>query len=480
MKPLIVAFLGGLALLLGVRLSWPELGGAIAAASLAVGVVAWLGFYYHGDRERDRGRSGDDLYYLGLLFTLCSLIYTLVALFLTDAGGTPQRIEQLIGNFGIALVSTVAGILGRILLQSDAAGTATAESDAGEERQQAFSPTSGSDRTPADEYDLAVKDAVQSMLALRRDLREASDAFAHFTRVTLSQGEHAKAHTERLIEDFNRRIEESAERHLADTATAWQETAAAMTAAAERLLTRIDEHTANAARRTETAWEEVARKAETTAAAASKRLDEDAEQMAALLHYLATANRALEALGTDVATVRGNVAELGDEAARAASQVGEQSAAAARAQNAFAEAANGARATTAQALAETAENIVKLRDSLGEQVRLGHSAVENFAAAAAAERERQQQVATAAGTSLDELAARIANMGDDFASFRETMKSAADGFAATVGEFADHLDRLAVRRSRRNIFRRIWQSAWLRGLLGRPKQRPAQPERKRR
>lgn len=478
MKPLIVAFLGGLALLLGVRLSWPELGGAIAAALLAVGVVAWLGFYYHGDRERDRGRSGDDLYYLGLLFTLCSLIYTLVALFLTDAGGTPQRIEQLIGNFGIALVSTVAGILGRILLQSDAAGTA--EGDAGEERQQAFSPTSGSDRTPADEYDLAAKDAVQSMLALRRDLREASDAFAHFTRVTLSQGEHAKARTERLIEDFNRRIEESAERHLAGTATAWQETAAAMTAAAERLLTRIDEHTANAARRTETAWEEVARKAETTAAAASKRLDEDAEQMAALLHYLATANRALEALGTDVATVRGNVAELGDEAARAASQVGEQSAATTRAQNAFAEAANGARATTAQALAETAENIAKLRDSLGEQVRLGHSAVENFAAAAAAERERQQQVATAAGTSLDELAARIANMDDDFASFRETMKTAADGFAATVGEVADHLDRLAVRRSRRSIFRRIWQLFGLEGLLGPPKQRPAQPERKRR
>lgn len=60
----------------------------------------------------------ENLYYMGLLFTLVSLIYSLIVLFVFNSGGddVEKRVYNLAGSFGIALVSTFAGILFRILL----------------------------------------------------------------------------------------------------------------------------------------------------------------------------------------------------------------------------------------------------------------------------------------------------------------------------------------------------------------------------
>lgn len=73
----------------------------------------------------------DNCYYMGLLFTLVSLIYSLIALFLFNVGGydVAERTNNLIGSFGIALFSTFAGILFRILLLQQ--GRAKAQEDAG-------------------------------------------------------------------------------------------------------------------------------------------------------------------------------------------------------------------------------------------------------------------------------------------------------------------------------------------------------------
>ena len=87
---------------------------------VAVVAIVVLGVHYHRRRRAgDMSRSGDDLYYLGLLFTLVSLTYALVVLFLIDEADADlaDRTYELIGSFGIALLSTVAGILGRIILQ---------------------------------------------------------------------------------------------------------------------------------------------------------------------------------------------------------------------------------------------------------------------------------------------------------------------------------------------------------------------------
>ena len=111
-----------IALILGGACIWvlkkqpSELGWAPAIAS-AVIVIA-LAFYYISNDEDTPEEKGDNVYYLGLLYTLLSLIFTLNELFGTgeDKSLAPENLFPLLENFGIALISTVAGILGRILV----------------------------------------------------------------------------------------------------------------------------------------------------------------------------------------------------------------------------------------------------------------------------------------------------------------------------------------------------------------------------
>ena len=434
MKPLLVAFVGGLGLIVAVRWAAPGLDGAIFAAVLAVLVVVLLGIH-HWHRREDRGRAGDELYYLGLLLTLCSLIHTLVTLFLTEARHSSERIEQLVGNFGIALVSTVAGILGRIVLQSK------------EPTPPTVPGPFRSDEEPSGTN--AVRQAQTEALALlpelRHQLREATDAFAHFTRVTLDHGNHVKAHTEQLAQDFNEHIEALAAKHLASTTTAWQEAAASMAAAANTMLGRIDEHTANTLTRVQAAWENLAAKSNATAETARQRLVEDVEQMSALLQHLTTASHALQSLVASTESAHGSVAKLGDETAQAASRTGEQTVAATRALEALANGAKRTQATTVQALEDTAAKTAALRESLTGTARLWQSATENFAAATGAERQRQEAIAGDARQSLDELAAGIHDVRGDVAAFGETMKIA----VGALTDFAATLDRPNTRRRSR-------------------------------
>jgi methyl-accepting chemotaxis protein len=60
-------------------------------------------------------RAGDNLYYLGLLFTLVSLSVSLVQVF--SAGESVPKVFDLLSSFGIALASTILGMFLRILVQ---------------------------------------------------------------------------------------------------------------------------------------------------------------------------------------------------------------------------------------------------------------------------------------------------------------------------------------------------------------------------
>ena len=126
---LFVCFAVGAAAIVLLRLLFPSNTGAFLAATAACGVIFFLGWSYWREGAHESSRAGDDLYYLGLLFTLVSLMYALIALFILSPGGDiDERTNTLIGNFGIALISTVFGILGRILLQGQAAGSTDVES----------------------------------------------------------------------------------------------------------------------------------------------------------------------------------------------------------------------------------------------------------------------------------------------------------------------------------------------------------------
>lgn len=59
---------------------------------------------------------GDNCYYLGFLFTLTSLAFTLYAVVQAGAEDRATIIPEVISGFGVALVSTIAGVFLRVLM----------------------------------------------------------------------------------------------------------------------------------------------------------------------------------------------------------------------------------------------------------------------------------------------------------------------------------------------------------------------------
>jgi len=86
--------------------AWP---GALFAVGCIVVyfVLAWIA---NRENKIRADRLGDNCYYLGLVYTLSSLIATL---YLIDKGAD---VRTLLGNFGLALMSTAAGIIARLIM----------------------------------------------------------------------------------------------------------------------------------------------------------------------------------------------------------------------------------------------------------------------------------------------------------------------------------------------------------------------------
>lgn len=199
------AFLIGAAAIVVVRLLMTDAAGHLWSALIAAGfavLVMWLHGYYRRD-EADQERLADDTYYLGLLFTLVSLIYALVVLFLLDQDGDlTSRTNNLVGSFGIGLLSTLAGILGRIWLQ-------------GKSSEWAPPPATGPDATS--------HDLDEPVMELRRQVREAANAMSHFTRITLSEANQTRTHMKRVVDRYHRDLQQSAEQALKKSTEYWEE-----------------------------------------------------------------------------------------------------------------------------------------------------------------------------------------------------------------------------------------------------------------
>ena len=307
-SPLLKAFISGTAVIVFIRVfdrlwipSEYSALAAVASSGVAVFVIAGLWRHYHQaastdpEGSKDLRSAGDDLYYLGLLFTLVSLIIALVVLFVLPPGGDDagnslkQRTYQLIGNFGIALVSTVTGILGRILLQN-----------VGEEDGN----RSGT--------------VLDSVMELRRELRNATDAFSHFTRVTQSHAEQVKIHSERLIGDFNDRMSDAAERGISSVIEDWKSSVRAISSDSRRLARKIDAEVSAVTDRNEAALRGLARDMVTVSESARRRLASHADEMETMLERMTSANRALGALVSGLEAAAESTRSLGETAAGSA------------------------------------------------------------------------------------------------------------------------------------------------------------------
>ena len=437
-KPLLWAFLAGAGLIIAIRLAFPGLGGAIAAAVVAVIVVGLLGWYYWRSELKRRDRAGDDLYYLGLLLTLVSLIYALVLLFIVrDAGDGLTHVDTMIGNFGISLVSTVAGILGRILLQ-DSSGESR-DPAAGQAADRA--PRQRGQEDAQKEQDAlltaGVREATANMLQLRRDLREAADAFAHFTRVTLSHAEHIKSHTQQLVEGFNQHMAAVAERGLDDTGAVWQRVGETMRQDSETMLRGIEAAVSGATERTAEAWRGLAGQIESASAAARNRLEADAAEMEATLAHLERANGALGSLASALDGAQRQVSALGETASTATAAVSANATETLAAQQALVE---GSKASQTAALESFSAATLALTDAAGkqmaEQARAWQTAVDDFHAAGQAQRQQSERAINALIASLAAAEQGVAGLG-------RAASAAAAGAEARVAEVVETLNGVA-------------------------------------
>ena len=205
LSPLLIAFLIGAPGIVLLRiLEGAEHRGL--ATLWAVAVIIVLGFY-HYKQYRDGGanieQAADELYYLGLLFTLISLIYALVTLFgLKDATSSlnlSERTDELIGSFGVALISTVVGILGRVILLS------MKDSAAGQQLESAQGASDGTSSSVSGD----MVDVNLAMLArrLRAEMRDAADAFSHYSRMTTLQAESTREYAKQTAKEFSKELE---------------------------------------------------------------------------------------------------------------------------------------------------------------------------------------------------------------------------------------------------------------------------------
>ena len=259
-NPLVLLFLIGMGAILVLRSLVPGLLGALFAAIAAtLAVVAFA--VLHVRRQSDLDVAGDETYYLGLLFTLVSLIIALVQLFvIRTETGLQLRTQELIGNFGVALVSTVAGILVRILLQS-------------------LSRTSHDFKDhESTSLQASTKRSIEvDVLVLRREVRQAADALSHFRRMTLRQAEEAKLYTESLIREFNENIGQTVRNEINATSATWIELSDRIREDHQRLAIQSDQLLSNLETRmsdaTQKGVDDVVRVWQTSGTEFSKQLD---------------------------------------------------------------------------------------------------------------------------------------------------------------------------------------------------------------
>ena len=106
-----IAFVGGsLAILISRELGF---GAAVSSTLAALVMLSYLVFGLRQSLLLRASTLGDNLYYLGFLYTLVSLSYTLYKY------SDQADVTFIVQNFGIALATTIVGLLGRVALSQE-------------------------------------------------------------------------------------------------------------------------------------------------------------------------------------------------------------------------------------------------------------------------------------------------------------------------------------------------------------------------
>ena len=285
----------------------PLAGAFWATAACAGIIIVFAGVFYRRSREA-AARWADNFYYLGLLFTLISLIYVLVRVFGFGEGGAEDGTQQIIGNFGIALVSTVVGIVVRIvLLGLD-----------GPENETMF----GDSASPGvDRAEMTVAEGA----ALRDQVRQATDALGHFTRITQARADRARSHSERVLHEFNERVDDMAQtrlRSLDEVESAWAAGTERVQGQVDGMIADAERKLAAAVERSSDAWGQLALDVTKGAEDARRQVLATGERIAEMLESVATVTDTLAPLTTEIGAASRAMTMLDGAANEATARLG--------------------------------------------------------------------------------------------------------------------------------------------------------------
>lgn len=199
--------------------------GSVFAVLCAVISMFFLFFYYQhllrnsgtvNDAPSDVERAGDELYYVGFLYTLISLVLSLIFVYSASAftgergvAYESKAIHELVGSFGIALLTTILGVFFRIVFQ-------TMLRDDLEEEPRRKHSTAGY-RTFKTQQPDSVFGLDSATLQFRTELQSALRHIQHFNSQATTAFESLTLRVNRLIYESGGKIPTIAEKTITAT-----------------------------------------------------------------------------------------------------------------------------------------------------------------------------------------------------------------------------------------------------------------------
>ena len=239
---------------------------------------------------------GDNCYYLGLLFTLTSLS---LALYQFQSGSeAASRTEAIVTDFGIALVSTIAGLFLRVFFNQFRLDPIEIEREARQELAAAASRLRSELSTTVTEFNHYVRSLRQSIEEAMTGV--AAEANARVSQTTEKLGEVAKAVLEALDKDQKAHGES-----MTRLKNAAENAAAAIGRVAERI-EKIEAPADLLSVKLAPAIDKIDRAAE----AAGRRAEAEADQIARLEEVLAQTIKGAELADQRLQAVARTVSEL--------------------------------------------------------------------------------------------------------------------------------------------------------------------------
>lgn len=168
-------------------------------------------------------QTGDNIYYLGFLFTLISLGYSL------HEFNTTSGVDAIVQNFGIAIASTIAGVFGRVLLNQ-------MRTDPWELERSARLALVDSARNLRNELD----NSVIEFNAYRRQIQQAAgDGIRELQTIATEQLAGSTERLERMVQETTGRVEGVVGRWT-ETADNFNQKSVEMAGAMEHLSGRLE------------------------------------------------------------------------------------------------------------------------------------------------------------------------------------------------------------------------------------------------